>query len=113
MFCNKYRPTENVVSRAREGTQLLRFAQFGVDQRDFGGREGAAREVAEVMETGIVAQPRAQLVPGRFRFHAREILGGQFCTAECFDVFVHIIMLLFIWVQNYKKLSRITNENSL
>ena len=87
MFCNKYRPTENVVARARE--------------------------VAEVTEAGIVAQPRAQLVPGGFGFHARKILGGQFCTAECFDVFVHNIILLFIWVQNYKIIARITNENSL
>ena len=64
MFCNKYRPTENVVARAREGAQILRFPEFSVDQRDFGGRESAAREVAEVMKTGIVIQPFLKLAPG-------------------------------------------------
>ena len=64
MFCNKYRPTENVVARAREGAKMLRFAEFSVDQCDFGGRESAPREVAEVMETGIVIQPFLKLAPG-------------------------------------------------
>ena len=47
----------SIFNRGRVFGVLLRLAELGVDQLDLGGREGAAREVTEMLKTGIEIQP--------------------------------------------------------